>query len=113
MPSVYVLLHLSNLTGTRPRTLARDATSPAQPTTVSDITWTPFTAIVTVGQKFVQVDVGVQSAEKRFLVEGGSKGAFLSRGEVERAMQTQVERVVMQIVRDKKTVRLEWGYAGI
>lgn len=47
------------------------------------------------------------------LVEKDCRGAFLSSGEADRAMQTNVEKVVVEKVRDSKNVRLEWDYANI
>ena len=37
----------------------------------------------------------------------------MSGGEADRAMQTNIEKVVVEKVRDRKKVRLEWDYANI
>lgn len=113
MPQAYVLLHLSNDSGIPPRIHSRNAAATAQPATVPDLTWTPFTAMDPLTNKFIQVDVGLLVAEKSCLVEEDSRGAFLSSGEADGAMQTSVEKVVVEKLRDREKVRLEWGYASI
>jgi hypothetical protein len=113
MPSAYVLLHLSSVSAFRPRVHSRNAAALAQPTTIPNLIWTPFTAIDPLTNMLVQVDVGLREADIRLLVEEDCRGAFLSSGEADRAMQTNVEKVVVEKVRNRKNVRLEWDYANI
>lgn len=113
MPSACVLLHLSSPTGIKPRIHSHNATALTQPTTVPNLAWTPFTAIDPLTHALIQIDIGAQTTDKRCLIEEDCRGAFLSNGEVDRAMQTSVEKIVVHKVRDRKKVRLEWHYANV